>query len=57
MKTKRNVQVNFRASPAEYARWCRAAKRDLRSLSSWVRFVLERAAAETAHPRPKGPIR
>lgn len=35
------VQVNFRATPEQIANWERAAKRNRRSVSDWMRITLD----------------
>lgn len=48
MKQKRNeeVTVSFRAMPEEVKKWRELAKRDDRSLSSWLRISARHAAED-----------
>ena len=48
MKQKQNeeVMVSFRATPEEVKKWRELAKRDDRSLSSWLRISARHAAEE-----------
>ena len=46
----RYIHLNVRCYPDEYERWTQAAERDERSLSSWVRIVLDREARRERKP-------
>jgi uncharacterized protein (DUF1778 family) len=47
MRTKpKPARLEIRTTSTTYREWQKAAKRDGRSLSGWVRFVLNRAAKE-----------
>lgn len=51
MKPEDIAFLYVRVDKSQNRRWLRAAKKDNRTLSSWVRHQLDIAAAKTSHAR------